>query len=775
MLWAVISGFVLAGFAPSIRGIARDVSGWVLAVLPACLFVYFASHIHAVSHDGPVRESTEWVPILGGINLSFYLDGLSLLFALLISGIGTFIVLYAAAYLRGHAQLGRFLGFLLAFMGAMLGLVLADNVVTFFVFWELTSVTSFLLIGFGHARAASRRAAVQALVVTGGGGLVMLAGLLLMASIGGSLEFSVLLDQGDLYREHGAYVALLVLLLFGAFTKSAQVPFHFWLPNAMEAPTPVSAYLHSATMVKAGVYLIARIHPALSGTPLWETILPVFGAATFLAGTVLALRQVDLKLMLAYTTVASLGLLVMLLGLGSDKAVTAAMTYLFAHSLFKGALFMVAGGIDKAAGTRDATLLSGLGRAMPITAAAAALAVLSMAGFPPFVGFLAKEVIYKATLGVDAAFVVTVIAVAGNVMMGAVAGLAGVRPFVGERLSTPKVPQEGSVSLWLGCLVLAILGLVAVVDLHWTGHALLLPAASAVLGHESHSELHLWSGVNLPLILSILTLAGAFGLYLIGPAVRDRLMAWTASLWGPDRGYDQALVLLRHGARGVTDQLQNGRLSTYLLVTFFVLAVTMMAPIFLGLEFAVGMSGTPNFYVLGVMLVAAAGAMAVLVLRTRLFAVLSAGVLGTAVALIFLLFGAPDLAFTQFMVETLSVVILAVVLLRLPVDSGDRRPLFRRWRDGVIAVTIGGGFTVALMAITAEPLNYRLSEYFAEASYLAAYGRNVVNVILVDFRALDTLGEISVVMIAGVSALALMASARRRKSNDGPETKEAQP
>ncbi|MGF1457308.1 MAG: putative monovalent cation/H+ antiporter subunit A [Alphaproteobacteria bacterium] len=761
MLLAVISGFLLALFAPVLRRVAGHGVGWVLAALPAGLFIYFAQALPAVGHGERLRESTPWVPILDGVDLSFSLDGLSLLFALLITGIGTFIVLYAAAYLKGHNHLGRFLSFLLAFMASMLGLVLADNVITFFVFWEMTSITSFLLIGFSHSKPASRRAAVQALVVTGGGGLVMLAGLLVMASIGGSLEFSVLLAQGDLYREHAAYGPLLILLLAGAFTKSAQVPFHFWLPNAMEAPTPVSAYLHSATMVKAGVYLLARIHPAMGDTALWETLLTGFGALTFLAGTLLAIRQTDLKLILAYTTVASLGLLVMLLGVGSEKAVTAAMTYLLAHSLFKGALFMVAGGVDHSTGTRDATILGGIGRAMPITAVAGALAVLSMAGVPPFVGFLAKEVIYKGTLAGDAAVLVTAVAVVGNILMGAAGGLAGIRPFIGRRMPTPKEPHEGSPSLWLGALVLAVLGIVSIVDLHWTSAHIVGPAVSAIYPGAKPVDLHLWSGVNLPLVLSMITLAGALTVYLAGPAIRNALIGASAHWWGPDRGYDQALAGVRAAAGGLTGLLQSGRLSAYTAITFTVLAVTLAVPVFSGMPIRFALEGMPDFYALGVMVLTAVAAIAVMLLRQRLLAVVAAGVVGAAISLIFLLFGAPDLAFTQFMVETLSVVILTLVLLHLPVDVHDSRTWSYRLRDGAIAGSIGVMFALTLMAITAQPVDLRLSDYFAEASYLAAYGRNVVNVILVDFRALDTFGEISVVMVAGISALALMGAGLR--------------
>jgi multicomponent Na+:H+ antiporter subunit A len=340
--------------------------GW-LALLPLSLF---ALAVQTFQSGVPQSASWSWIPSLG-IDFSVYLDGLALQLVLLITGVGTLVLVYAGGYMAGDPRHPRLFVLLLMFMGAMQGLVAADSFLMLFVFWELTSITSFLLIGFDHAREASRRAAIQALVVTGMGGLALLAGLLVIWNVTGATSLSALLATGDALRASDLYMAALLLILGGAFTKSAQFPFHFWLPNAMEAPTPVSAYLHSATMVKAGVYLVMRLNPVMGETVAWETILPLFGGVTLLVGALLAIRQTDLKLMLAYTTVASLGLLVMLTGLGFEHAVEAAALYLIAHSLFKGAMFMVAGLIDHEAGTRDITRLGGLRRAMPITFAAA--------------------------------------------------------------------------------------------------------------------------------------------------------------------------------------------------------------------------------------------------------------------------------------------------------------------------------------------------------------------------------------------------------------------
>ncbi len=772
MLAALLAPFVVAVFAPTVRGIAGDRVGLVLALLPAALTLYFAQFIGAVASGETLVFSTPWVPS-AGIALSFYVDGLSLLFALLISFIGTFIVLYAGAYLKGHADLGRFLMFILMFMGSMLGLVLADNVVTLFVFWELTSITSFLLIGFNHENARSRRAALQALVVTGGGGLLLLAGLLLMAQVGGSMELSELLVQGELLRNHPWYLGMLLLVLAGAFTKSAQVPFSFWLPNAMEAPTPVSAYLHSATMVKAGVYLLARMNPGLGGTDIWQVLLVSFGAATFFVGAVLALRNTDLKLMLAQTTVASLGLLVFLIGLGHDIAIQAAMGYLLAHSLFKGALFMAAGCIDHETGTREVTRLSGLGRAMPITFSAALLAALSMAGLPPFFGFIAKEFAYKATLDGLWPLAITAIAVLGNALMFAVAFLVGAKPFLGPQSDTPHAPHEGTPGLWLGPVVLAVCGLAAGVLNMLPEQLFIGPAAAAVGGREIAVDLYLWGGFKSPLYLSIATIALGALIFWQSQALRAGVARVLDPLWGPDKGYDQFMDAVVGLARLVTARLQTGTLRNYLLISFLAMAAALVVPLW----FVGGFSATltipaANFYVWGVAAFTLAGGVAIILTRSRFIAILAMGVLGLGVAFVFLLFGAPDLAFTQLMVETLSVVILALVIARLPVYGRDWRGAPRATRDGIIGIAIGTCMTVLLLSITSRPLDLGLSEYFAAKSYTEAFGRNIVNVILVDFRALDTFGEIAVVVIAGVAVLSLLAFSDGRPERRGRQAEE---
>lgn len=751
--------FLAAVIAPWLTRRLGHNAAWLLALAPLAIFIHFLGFAGEVADGGIVTGGFQWVPSYN-VSFSWLFDGLSLTFALLISGIGTLIILYSGGYLKGHVQLGRFFSFMLLFMGAMLGVVISDSFLMLFVYWELTSITSFLLIGFDHTREASRRAAVQALVVTGGGGLALLAGLLVIWNITGVTQLSLLLNYGDELRNSPFYLLALFLVLGGAFSKSAQFPLHFWLPNAMEAPTPVSAYLHSATMVKAGVYLLMRLNPVLGDTVWWETILPVFGGATLIVGTLLAVRQTDLKLMLAYTTVSSLGLLVMLTGFGSEHAVAAAVLYLVAHSLFKGGLFMVAGLIDHEAGTRDVTKLGGLRKAMPITFFAAIAAAISMAGLPPFFGFLAKEEIYYALWATDTwslAFVA--VAVVGNGLMFVIGFAVAIKPFLGPAVKTPKAAHEGPALLWLGPLTLSVAALVAALVSPLTHRFISAPMASAVAGAPEVVTISLIPHIGPALILSIVTVI--FGI--IAYRMLDRLRAGMASLlaaigWGPDRGFDQFVSGLVQLSVWLTRILQPGRLDIYMTVTFLMIAAALFGPMaWYGEWPAVPVwPDDIQFHELVVIAIGVIGLLAVLYARDRLTAIVSLGVQGFAVALIFMLFGAPDLSFTQFMVETLAVVILALVMTRLKLHASDHRPTLQKLFDMSVSLACGVGFTLYLIAVTQQPFNTALSEFFAAYSKVVAHGTNVVNVILVDFRGTDTLGEIAVVMVAGLAILALI-------------------
>ena len=756
-------GAVLAPFVVARLG-ARG--AWLLALLPALAFVHFFGFLPEISRGEVVTGGYAWVPSFN-LSFSWFLDGLSLTFALLITGIGTLIVIYSGAYMKGHPLQGRFIAFILLFMGAMLGLVVSDSFLMLFVYWELTSIASFLLIGFDHEREAARRAALQALVVTGAGGLSLLAGLVFLWNITGVTQLSLLVHLPGGLRESPFYLATLLLILGGAFTKSAQFPFHFWLPNAMEAPTPVSAYLHSATMVKAGVYLLMRLQPAMGDTPAWEILLPFFGGITLLAGTLLGLRQTDLKLILAYTTVASLGLLVMLTGFGSPHALQAAVLYLLAHSLFKGALFMAAGAIDHEAGSRDLTKLSGLRGTMPLTFAAALLAALSMGGLPLFFGFLAKEEIYAAlAAGNPRAVFFTAIALAGNALMFALAFAVGLRPFIGARSAAADAAHEAPPGLLIGPLVLAGLGLVGALLPTISHRYISSPMTSAVAGESVTVDITSMPHLGIPLALSLVTIALGLLVYWQLDRVRAMMVRAFDSLGdGPDRAFDHVVSGLVRGSVLVTRIVQPGRLEIYITVTFIMVALTLLVPLVVFGEMP-AMPAWPHDMLIqegAFLLIALIGIFAVLRARNRLTAIVSLGIQGFAVAVLFLLFGAPDLSFTQFMVETLSVVILTLVMTKLRLTVSDHRPLREALLDSTIAIACGIGFTLLLLKTLQLPFDSALSDFFNTYSKVIAHGANVVNVIIVDFRGTDTLGEIAVVMITGLAVLALVRVRAGRK------------
>lgn len=756
MLAAVLFGFAAALAAPWIHRLGRSATGWILAAVPAALFAYFVNLAGPVARGEVIRQSHAWIPSLG-VSLSFTADGLSVLFALLISGIGALVVVYAGGYLAGHPQLGRFFAYLLLFMASMLGLVLADNVIALFVFWELTTLSSYLLIGFDHEREGARSAALKSLLVTGIGGLALLAGLILLAQAGGSPELSALAKHGDAIRSHPLYAPILALILAGAFTKSAQVPFHFWLPAAMEAPTPVSAYLHSATMVKAGVYLLARLYPILGGTDPWLFAVTAVGAVTMVVGAWMALRRTDLKLILAYSTVSALGILTLLLGLGTPLAIEAVPAFLLGHALYKGALFLIAGAVDHETGARGVDRLGGLRQAMPLTALAAVGAALSMAGIPPFFGFLGKELLYEAVSESPSPALLTAAAVLASMLFVAIAGVVGLKPFFGKAIGTPKRPHEAPASLWSGPSLLAGAGLLFGLLPGLVEPSLVSPAATAIMGRPVTVPLTLWHGWNPVLALSAITLAGGIGAY-AGQEWLGRVAVRfaTVSSWGPERWYQIALDGLNGLARAQTRILQNGYLRIYLGT---VVATTV---IFAGFAL-VGGSWTAalhdrselRFYdavIAGLLLVAGIAAACS---PSRLGAVALLGAVGYGVALIFVIFGAPDLAITQFLVESLTVILFVLVFYHLP-DFAKLSPAWTRMRDALLAVLAGGVITALVWTATRTQLQPSISTYFNEQAVPRAHGRNIVNVILVDFRALDTLGEITVLGIAALGVFALL-------------------
>lgn len=762
MIAAVLATFAVSALAPLLEKRLGRRAAPLLALVPAGLFVSLARHVPEVSAGGARTDALAWIAELD-VSLSFRLDGLSLLMALVVTGVGAVVLLYAGSYMEGHPRRGNLLGYLLAFLAAMLGLVLSENLLGLFVFWEATSLLSYVLIGFEREKAEVRASALQALLVTGGGGLALLAGFVLLGQAGGSLEIGALAANAEAVKASPLYLPALLLVLLGAFTKSAQVPFHFWLPDAMAAPAPVSTYLHSATMVKAGVFLLARLHPTLGGTPEWTGIVTTVGAATMLTGALLAVGQRDLKRLLAFSTVSALGSLVMLVGVGTPAALAAAMVLLLAHALYKGALFLVAGIVDHETGTRDVACLGGLFRALPVTAVAAAAAAFSMAGLPPLLGFVSKELLYDAALRASPAPLLLVpVAVGSNMLLVAVALSVGWGPFRGRAGETPKSPHEAPAAMWAGPLLLG-LGSLAAGLFSGAISPFVSAAATAALGAPHALELELWHGFNLVLAKSLATLVVGVALFAARRRIRDlsgRLSPLAA--YGPLRLYRAGLVGLVSLAKGTAALLSSGSLRQDLRVVLLA-TVALAAPLLLtravfGAPDALR-SVRPHEAVLALLVVA--GAAGTVLSGSRLAAVVALGVTGFGVALLFLVFGAPDLAMTQLAVETLSVLLFVAVLRRLPRLKSRSAPR-ARVVDALLAGATGAVMTGLVLAVHAEPLRSRLAPFFRESSLALAKGRNVVNVILVDFRGLDTLGEITVL---GVAALGVFSLVRLRISS----------
>lgn len=757
-----IAAVFAAGFAaPALYRLLGNHVAKLLALVPLGAFLFYCSLVPSVARGDLIKTAIPWADSLG-ISLTFFIDGLSLLFLLVISLVGVFVVLYAGGYLHGSKSLGKFYLYLMGFMAAMLGIVSSDNLILLFIFWELTSITSFLLIGYYHTKADSRRAALQALLVTGAGGLAMLAGFILLSIAAGTPEISrILALPPRTVADSPLFPWILALILLGAFTKSAQFPFHFWLPNAMAAPAPVSSFLHSATMVKAGIFLLARLHPCLSAHELWSVIVAPVGAATLITGVFLAARETDLKKILAYTTLAVLGTLTMLLGIGSELAIKACLVYLIAHALYKAALFMSAGSVDHEAGTREVDHLSGLRHAMPFTAAGAFLGALSMAGIPLLLGFVSKEYFYKALLDAEGpAYLWEIIGVGTSMILFALAFITGVRPFFGARKPTPKPPHEAPWVMWVGPLVLGALALKFGLFPGWIGDHLISPAARAVLADSTFdAHLKLWHGLNTALFLSILTVAGGAAALAFAPRWRRATRSLNAVLdsVGPERLYDILLESLLSFAKWQTRILQNGKLRNYILTVggFAVLLLVLVLPRHaIVLDFA--KMSPPSLIGVTVCGLIASAAILSCFATSRFTVILTLGVVGLGVAILFFLFSSPDLAMTQILVETLTVVLFVLAFYKLPLlrDFSSRAI---KIRDAILAAIFGALMSaLVLIAFHFEQLARPISDYMSENSLTLANGRNVVNVILVDFRALDTLGEITVLAIAALGVYAML-------------------
>ncbi len=759
MWWAIFAILSCAVLWPVTYRVLGQKATWAIALVPTAVFVWLGSAIPALPTGPPTDEVLPWVPRLD-VRLALHLDGLSLLFALLVTGIGTLIVIYAGAYGITPSRRDAFFANLFVFMGSMLGLVLANDVIVLFVFWELTSVTSYLLIATSYEKPEAVRNARQAWLVTSGGGLALLVGLLLLSHDAGTRELTAIIDRVS-FESESHHVWILTLIALGAFTKSAIFPFHFWLPNAMAAPTPASAYLHSATMVNAGIYLLLRLRPVLGGTDDWTLLLGLSGATTVALASTRVLRQNDLKSVLAETTVIALGALVMMLGMPAAHASTAVIVFLVVHALYKASLFMIVGIVDKHTGTRDLRELGGLAHAMPKTASVAVVIGIAMMGLPPMFGFIGKELIYQTTLGADRfAPLWTSAALGGNALTVSGALLVVHHTFFGRIHTTEsREVTDANLPILIGPAFLAIASLAFGVFHTWTATQLVAEAVRVVESPRTSVELRLWHGFQWALALSAITVIAGVVIYIRRSRVLDLGSRWPVLFVDrADRIYDALLHALALFAAGVTRFIQTGRLRDYIFVT---IACAALLPVGMLGEAHTSIELSAQPFELAIVILTVSAAFLAVLVKGRIVPLICAMMVGFGVAIVFVIIGAPDVAFTQFAVEALLVVLVTLVLGRFHAPPVARRTPRVRLRDGGLALVFGSTFFVLLSNIVATPLDDSLPAYFLKESVPRAHGRNVVNTILVDFRALDTLGEITVLGAAALGAIALFTSEPR--------------
>lgn len=724
-------------------------------------FIGLMTHLPAVMAGELVTARLDWVPLLG-LNVTLMLDGLGFFFAILILGIGLLIIAYARFYLSREDNMGEFFTYLLLFQGAMVGIVISDNILLLLVFWELTSLSSFLLIGYWKHLPEGRQGARMALTVTGMGGLAMIGGMLLLGQIVGSYDLSVILQNRNLIQASPMYLPALILILLGCFTKSAQFPFHFWLPHAMSAPTPVSAYLHSATMVKAGIFLMARMWPVLSGTPEWFMIVTTAGLITMVLGAVIALFKHDLKSLLAFSTVSHLGLITMLLGTGTAFGAMAAMFHILNHATFKAALFMSAGIIDHEAHTRDIRRLGGLRHLMPVTFVIASLAALSMAGIPLLNGFLSKEMMleeatHTALFGMP--LLVPVMATIGSLFSAAYCFRFISHTFLGpQRDDYPATPHDPPVGLWLPPAILVVL-VVAIGVAPFLAEPFIKVVTASVLGDAAElpkAYFKIWHGLVPALYMSMIAVVGGLLMLLI---FKPALGVWDKAARPEAKHiFDAVIASAVSLARRIIAPLHDGAFTRYAAI----MAVTVVA---VGYHaWATGTVGAPtrsvqpaNFVqIAGWLMLVAATCGLVVLHRNRLLSLILIGIVGLVVSVGFVFFSAPDLAMTQLTVEVVTIILLLLALNFLPNHTPVESSVLRRTRDGTVAVAAGlGAAALSYHYLLRDTIAPSISDFHLANSYKGGGGTNVVNVILVDFRGFDTYGEIIVLGIAALIIYAL--------------------
>ena len=761
LFWIPLLTLIGVFVSLSANKVSRTACAFATAALPAVALAILISYTPSVLDGERFVERFEWIPA-AGLELAFRLDGFALLFALLILGIGLLVILYARYYLSEQDNMPRFYAMLILFMTAMLGIVLSENLIQLWLFWELTSISSFLLISFWNHKSEARKGARMALTITGMGGLALFAGILLIGQVVGSYNLTDVLAQGDLIRGSELYPYILVLVLLGAFTKSAQFPFHFWLPHAMAAPTPVSAYLHSATMVKAGIFLMARLYPALAGTDMWFLIVTLTGLATLLVGAYMALFKHDLKGLLAYSTISHLGLITLLLGLNSKLAAVAATFHIINHATFKASLFMAAGIIDHETGSRDMRKLNGLWRYMPHTAMLAMVAALAMAGVPLLNGFLSKEMFFAETLQQGSlgalSWILPVLATVAGIFSVAYS-LRFIHDvfFNGEPINLPKTPHEPPRYMKIPVEILVALCFVVGIAPGLVVAEILHSAATSLLqGETPYYSLAIWHGFNFPLLMSFIALLGGIVVY----ATRKQLFEFQAQF--PERDakaiFDQNIKRIVDAATRIYGTLENGSLQRYTML--FILSVALFTTVpmtkLINLEGARPLLPVDGISIVATIILVVSTLVTLIWHRKRMIALIAVSVVGLIVSLIFARFSAPDLALTQLSVEVVTVILLMLALFFLPQVTAKAASPSSVVRDLGLATLIGGVMATISYAMMTHPQT-SIADFFIANSKTGGGGTNVVNVILVDFRGFDTFGEITVLGIAGLGIYKLIA------------------
>ncbi|WNF50052.1 Na+/H+ antiporter subunit A [Bacillus sp. SG20001] len=791
--FAILSPFLLAFVVPFLyKYVKRIHTGWFVLILPILLFTYFIQMLHITSNGRTLFSQAEWIPSLG-MNFTVYVDGLSLLFALLITGIGSLVVLYSIFYLsKEKEQLGSFYTYLLMFMTAMLGVVLSDNMVVLYLFWELTSISSFLLIGYWYKRERSRYGATKSLLITVFGGLAMLGGFILIYLITDSFSIREAVNQLQLIMASPYFIPAMILILLGAFTKSAQFPFYIWLPDAMEAPTPVSSYLHSATMVKAGIYLVARFSPIFAISEVWFWTISIVGLVTLFWGSFHAVRQNDLKAILAYSTVSQLGMIMLMLGVGAaaihennpaffGAAVLAAIFHLINHATFKGSLFMAAGIIDHETGTRDIRKLGGLMTIMPITFTITLIGTFSMAGLPPFNGFLSKELFFTSMIRIsDISF--TDVSTWG-VIFPALAWLASVFTFIYSMMllfktfrgrlnidQLEKKPHEAPIGMLIPPIILAALVVTFFFFPNILAYSVIEPAMAAIIpeaietGSRFSVKIEAWHGFQPELYMTI-------GVVVLGTIGYLTLSKWRPMYnifkekWSFNALYDRSLIGLEKGSYRLTNSYMTGFLRDYLVYVFGFMIIVIGGVMFYqqAFSFQTDQAASIGTYEVILSLVMVAATIATVFASSRLTAIIALGVMGYTLSLFFVIFRAPDLALTQLIIETISVALFLLCFYHLPKLSLKQKTRRFKMTNFIISLGVGVVVTCLAFASTSQQSLDTISTYFIENSYKLAGGDNIVNVILVDFRGFDTLFEITVLAIAALGIYGLLKTQAKRK------------